>query len=201
MGEITLSTSEFKALSSESRTKILKLLEERNHTLTELSGKLEMASPTVKQHLNVLVESGLIELRDEGRKWKYYALTRKGKNITSPADQTHFLIILSFASIALIALLGFVFYPLLVPVPGVGSDDMVLERAPVQALVTAENSLFDDSGQEYFLIDSSEYHLLNNSANFHYQAMMSLCEPECEGCDIFEGQCDHECERCIMEQP
>jgi len=196
MGEITLSSSEFKALSSESRTKILKLLEERNHTLTELSGKLEMASPTVKQHLNVLVESGLIELRDEGRKWKYYALTRKGKHITSPADQTQFLIILSFASIALIALLALVFYPALFPALGsdAGQVRTDLGASPGQALVAAENPLLEDNlaaGQEYFL----------ESANYHYQAMMSLCEPECGGCDLFEGECGHECEKCIMEAP
>jgi DNA-binding transcriptional ArsR family regulator len=184
MGEITLSTPEFKALSSESRTRILKLLEDRNHTLTELSSKLEMAAPTIKQHLTVLLESGLIEMNDEGRKWKYYSLTRKGKNITSPADQTHFLIVLSFASIALIALLAFVFYPIMAPEMGGESVRTAVldEVAPTQAFVPLENDVLEDS------------------ARFNYnRQMMVLCQPECGDCDPFNHECDNECERCVKE--
>ncbi len=98
MPEVSLSKTEFKALSSESRTKILKMLDERNHTLSELAAKTGMAAPTVKQHASVLVQSGLIELRDEGRKWKYYALTKKGKDIVNAkSNNTNILLILSSA--------------------------------------------------------------------------------------------------------
>ena len=83
MPELSLTQSDFKALSSESRTKILKILEGRNYTLSELSAKTGMAAPTIKQHASILVDSGLIELRDEGRKWKYYELTEAGKGIVS----------------------------------------------------------------------------------------------------------------------
>jgi DNA-binding transcriptional ArsR family regulator len=109
--EISISTQEFKALSSESRTKILKTLNQRNHTLSELSAKLNMAPPTIKQHIKILMDCGLIELIDEGRKWKYYSLTKKGKQIfkTNEANTKIFIllsatIILGIMTIAMIFL-------------------------------------------------------------------------------------------------
>jgi DNA-binding transcriptional ArsR family regulator len=38
----------------------------------------------VKQHLDSLQGAGLVELNDEGRKWKYYSLTHEAKSLTSP---------------------------------------------------------------------------------------------------------------------
>ncbi len=107
MSEISLNHQDFKALSSESRANILKILEGRNYTLSELAAKTKMAAPTVKQHTSILVESGLIELRDEGRKWKYYALTHRGREVLGaqrPQQQTNILLVLS--GTAIIALLG-----------------------------------------------------------------------------------------------
>jgi len=105
MVEITLSSNEFKALSSDTRVHIIKLLKQRNHTLTELSSKLSLASPTIKQHLDILVQSNLVQLNDEGRKWKYYSLTRKGKNLLEPSMQTNVLILVGISFIALIGMI------------------------------------------------------------------------------------------------
>ncbi len=106
---IEISSNEFKALSSETRTQMIKLLQERNYTLTELSKKLNMAAPTIKQHLNILQQAGFIEGIDEGRKWKYYTLTRKGKNIFSHETPANVLIVLGVSIIAMVGLLyGFV---------------------------------------------------------------------------------------------
>ncbi|HIH10484.1 MAG TPA: winged helix-turn-helix transcriptional regulator [Candidatus Diapherotrites archaeon] len=128
--EISLSTSEFKALSSESRTRILKLLDERNHTLSELSAKTSMAAPTIKQHAAILMQSGLIELRDEGRKWKYYALTRKGKELLSAqkAPSTNILIILSSGIV--VALLGFALMFSVVPLGSIESAQQRITDPP-----------------------------------------------------------------------
>ena len=104
MNELTLTNTEFKALASETRVKILKLLKERNYTLSELSQKLALKAPSVKQHLDQLSETGLITIAEEGRKWKYYALTRKAKKLMEP-EQTHIMVVLSIASIALVGLL------------------------------------------------------------------------------------------------
>ena len=102
MKQVLLSKPEFKALSSETRTSILKMLSERNYTLSELSSKMDMSPPTIKQHTKVLVEAGLIELNDEGRKWKYYSLTEKGKDVlNSGENKTNIMIILSSTIVVL----------------------------------------------------------------------------------------------------
>lgn len=104
MKELTLSPNEFKALASQTRVKIIKLLNERNHTLSELAKKLGLASPTIKQHLETLVDSEIIQQNDEGRKWKYYSLTRKGKNMLQP-EQTNVVLLLAMSSLAVVGLL------------------------------------------------------------------------------------------------
>ncbi|MBI4177667.1 MAG: winged helix-turn-helix transcriptional regulator [Candidatus Aenigmarchaeota archaeon] len=73
-----------KALGSETRLTIIKYLKERRMTLTELSGRLKMHASTVKEHLDSMARAGLVEQEDEGRKWKYYSLTRDCKNLLSP---------------------------------------------------------------------------------------------------------------------
>ncbi len=108
MAEVSLSNTEFKALSSETRTQALKHLKERNHTLSELAKKLGMSAPTVKEHLDILANAGLVQLNDEGRKWKYYALTRKGKGVVGDEDsasKTTFLLILGASGLALVGTL------------------------------------------------------------------------------------------------
>ncbi len=101
MSEITLSSEEFKALSSDTRTNLLRLLKDRKHTLSEFSKKTGLSAPTVKQHLETLVKTGLIEQVDNGRKWKYYSLTRKGSEIIEPKESTSIFIMIAFSLIAL----------------------------------------------------------------------------------------------------
>ena len=104
-GEIKLSGTEFKALASETRTGIIKLLRDRNHTLTEISKKLQLAAPTIKQHLGILEKAELIQELDEGRKWKYYCLTKKGRNIFSHETPINVFIVLGVTAVALVGLL------------------------------------------------------------------------------------------------
>ncbi len=108
MTDIILGNVEFKALASETRSGIIKLLNERNYTLSEISKKMELAAPTIKQHLALLEGAGLIQQMDEGRKWKYYSLTKKGIRILNPEAPTNVLIILG---LSVIGFLG-VFYSL-----------------------------------------------------------------------------------------
>lgn len=63
----------FKALSEESRLRILKLLEEKELCVCDLTAALEMTQPTISFHLGILREAGLIKERKEGR-WSYYDL-------------------------------------------------------------------------------------------------------------------------------
>jgi DNA-binding transcriptional ArsR family regulator len=108
--EMTISSNELKALSSETRINVLKLLNERKHTLAELSKIKKVSAPSMKQQLKVLEENNLIHQLNEGRKWKYYELTVKGKQLLeSKKKPIHVTLILS-ASIMLLVLTGIVFY-------------------------------------------------------------------------------------------
>jgi len=98
---IVLDERSFKALSADSRVSILKNLNDRRRTLTELSQKLSLGSSTIKEHCDILVNADLIKQIDEGRKWKYYELTQKGKQIIHPSlmEEVKVLILLSLATI------------------------------------------------------------------------------------------------------
>ena len=109
MTEVTLGSTEFKALSSDTRTQIIKLLDERNYTLSEISKKLELSAPTVKQHLAILENSEMILQIDSGHKWKYYTLTKKGKILIKGEETTHILIVIGASAV----LLGFLLFGLL----------------------------------------------------------------------------------------
>ena len=91
----------FKALSADSRVNILKNLNDRRRTLSELSQKLNLGGSTIKEHCDILVNAQLIKQIDEGRKWKYYELTSKGKQIVQPSlmEEVKVLIMLSLATL------------------------------------------------------------------------------------------------------
>ena len=83
-GTITLDRESFKALASEVRVEILKQLDARRMTVTDLSHTMALAKPTLLEHLDRLVTAGLVKKVDEGRKWIYYELTKRGRNILRP---------------------------------------------------------------------------------------------------------------------
>jgi len=63
-----------KAFSDPNRVKIIKLLEQRMMCVCELKSLLDIAQPTVSNHLKILEEAGLVEYRKEGL-WVNYSLT------------------------------------------------------------------------------------------------------------------------------
>jgi DNA-binding transcriptional ArsR family regulator len=84
--DIRLDKETFKALASGTRVDVLKLLNQRRHMQSELAVSLDLSVPTVKEHLAALEKAGLVERHDEGRKWKYYSLTKKGKGVLNPEE-------------------------------------------------------------------------------------------------------------------
>ena len=64
-----------RALGDESRLRILRLLRERDHYLTEIAEHLELSKPTIKHHLAQLRAAGLVTLTEEGG-LSYYSLRR-----------------------------------------------------------------------------------------------------------------------------
>ncbi|HHN65502.1 MAG TPA: ArsR family transcriptional regulator [Nitrospirae bacterium] len=68
-----------KALSDETRIRIMKLLEHGELCVCELMEVLGMGQSTVSKHLGILHSAGLVERRKEGT-WSYYRLAEEAVN-------------------------------------------------------------------------------------------------------------------------
>lgn len=84
MDRITLDRAVFKALASDTRLDILKALDERQKTVTELARELGLNKATVFEHLEKLAEVGLIQKLEDDRKWVYWQLTWTGRRLLHP---------------------------------------------------------------------------------------------------------------------
>jgi DNA-binding transcriptional ArsR family regulator len=65
-----------KALSDESRTRVLVFLRDGELCVCQIIELLGLAPSTVSKHLNILYQAGLLESRKDGR-WIYYRLPGK----------------------------------------------------------------------------------------------------------------------------
>ncbi len=83
---VRLDRKSFEALAGRTRVRVLKALLERRKTLTELSAQLKFSPSTMKEHMRVLEDAGLVVQVDEGRKWKYYELTKMGERVARPVE-------------------------------------------------------------------------------------------------------------------
>lgn len=93
MAKVVLDADAFKALASDTRLEILKALDVRRLTVTELGRVLDLNKATVFEHLKQLTAADLVKKEDEGRKWIYYRLTWKGRNILHPENAQIFLLL------------------------------------------------------------------------------------------------------------
>ncbi|MFZ2455524.1 MAG: winged helix-turn-helix domain-containing protein [Candidatus Altiarchaeia archaeon] len=141
--KITLDRETFKALAVDSRVKILRILDDRQHTLTDLAEELGMAPSTIKEHLDTLVAAGLIKQVDKGMKWKYYKLTGKGKELLNPYEKKVWIVLAT----SLLAL-GVTAYTLLSRLRGLGKITVIenylsspTSRVPENAMQGASEEL------------------------------------------------------------
>lgn len=107
-GRITLDQESFRALASDVRVEILKRLDTRRETVTDLSNLMSLSKPTLLEHLEKLQNAGLVKRIDEGRKWIYYVLSDKGRKILHPERVA---ITLALTSAVVLAAIG-AFYAL-----------------------------------------------------------------------------------------
>lgn len=91
-----------KAVSSETRRKMLKNLSDRKKMPSELQKEMKLSSSTIVEHLQNLENAGLVRRIETGHKWVYYELTEKGASITRPSMPIKF--ILSLATGAAMAI-------------------------------------------------------------------------------------------------
>jgi DNA-binding transcriptional ArsR family regulator len=66
----------YAALAEPHRRQILDLLRERERSVNDLVAQLKISQPGVSKHLKVLRESGLVEVRPQGRQ-RWYGLRAK----------------------------------------------------------------------------------------------------------------------------
>lgn len=94
MTKIVLDAESFKALASDTRLQILKALDARPLTVSELSRLLSLNKATVFEHLKQLIDAELAKRENEpARKWVYYRLTWKGRNVLHPENAQIFLML------------------------------------------------------------------------------------------------------------
>src|SRR5688572_7218014 len=94
MTKIVLDAEAFKALASDTRLQILKALDARPLTVSELSRLLDLNKATVFEHLKQLMAAELAKREDDpARKWVYYRLTWKGQNVLHPENAQIFLML------------------------------------------------------------------------------------------------------------
>jgi DNA-binding transcriptional ArsR family regulator len=65
--DLAVSPDVFRAVSDPTRRQMLELLRVREHTVAELAAPFAMSQPAVSQHLRVLRDAGLVDVRKEGR--------------------------------------------------------------------------------------------------------------------------------------
>ena len=96
--KITLDRKILRALSSDTRVNILKSLNIRPMTVSELSRILNLPKSTIHENLEKLIDAGLVKKRkSEGRKRVYYELTEKGRRLLL-SHKTRIILLLSSAA-------------------------------------------------------------------------------------------------------
>ena len=67
----------FKAFCDENRLMILEMLQSGEKCACVLLEKLNIVQSTLSHHMKILVESGIVSARNEG-KWTYYSISKNG---------------------------------------------------------------------------------------------------------------------------
>ncbi|MEW6723206.1 MAG: winged helix-turn-helix domain-containing protein [Candidatus Micrarchaeota archaeon] len=150
--KIVLDRQSFEALAVDTRVKILKSLKARRKTLSEIAKEQGMSVSGIKEHLETLEKVGLIIKKDDGHKWKYYELTKKGSDIVAPKELRVW-ILLSISTFALVASMFAMFYA---PTQG---PELMAAQAPVPPMLNAgaaaSSAMADSEGApEAFVAES-----------------------------------------------
>jgi len=103
MTKITLDRETFKALASDTRLDILKVLDGKHLGLNEIAKVTNLNKATLHEHLTKLNEAGLIKRSErDGHKWVYYRLTWKGESLLHP-ENTRIVVLFTTTFLALAA--------------------------------------------------------------------------------------------------
>ncbi len=100
--DIVLTKDTFVVLASETRLKVLRNLNVRRMTITELADDLGLAKSTVHHHVQILADADFVAAEDDGHAWVYYGLTSKGRALLIPHDGVRIRILLAAALMTLV---------------------------------------------------------------------------------------------------
>ncbi len=101
--KIALDKKTLGALSSETKVNILKSLDIRRMTASELSKKLNLPKSTIHENLKRLIDADLVKKNDDNNTNRvYYELTEKGITILHPHKMTKIILLLSSAALSFV---------------------------------------------------------------------------------------------------
>jgi DNA-binding transcriptional ArsR family regulator len=101
MAKVTLDMNTFKALASDTRLDILRVLDGKRMSLKDISRATKLNKATLYEHLAKLHEAGLVKKKErEGHKWVYYKLTWKGEGLLHP-ENTRIVVMFSVTFVSL----------------------------------------------------------------------------------------------------
>ncbi|MGV8085569.1 MAG: ArsR/SmtB family transcription factor [Candidatus Bilamarchaeum sp.] len=153
--KVVLDKKSFEALSVDTRVKILKSLTQRRKTLSEVAEEQKMSVSGIKEHLETLEQADLVIKIDDGHKWKYYELSKKGRDIVGPKELKVW-ILLSMSAVALVVSLFVLMLPMTsleaapkttaIPTPSpIPSLPEAGNESPYSARIASQNTTDSDS--------------------------------------------------------
>lgn len=137
MERIALDQPTLKALAGETRVRILKLLDRKQMTPSDIAYELHMSLPTVGEHLRALVEAELVGKEETTRKWKYYSLTQKARMLLHPNTTTIWFVLGLFLFSAAAAVISAIRYFKVPGVYGAAAPKLMARGAAEQLLAEA----------------------------------------------------------------
>jgi ArsR family transcriptional regulator len=72
----------FKAFCDETRLTVLSLLQSGEKCACVLLERVRVGQPTLSHHMKILVDSGVVTARKEG-KWTYYSISEEGSKVAA----------------------------------------------------------------------------------------------------------------------
>ncbi|MFH1101521.1 MAG: winged helix-turn-helix domain-containing protein [Methanobacteriota archaeon] len=141
MTKITLDRETFRALASDTRLEILKVLDGKKLSLNDIMRSTSLNKATLHEHLSKLNEAGLVKRQErEGHKWVYYRLTWKGESLLHPENTrivvlfTTTFVVLWVGILQLIAYVKGTFTNIRYDIFSVGQDTLLMNEADTQYL-------------------------------------------------------------------
>jgi len=155
--DVVVSREMLRAIGAETRIAILKALQKRQKTQSELASELGLSAPTVLEHAEQLQKAGLIEPVPEylDKKWKYLRLTKTARGLVEGRRMSVIMMLASGSALITGGMLFlYVFMPVIlgaltgtstssgntnIPVSSCGAGQQCLSNALVSLDATAKS--------------------------------------------------------------